>query len=205
MIAILDYGMGNLASVEKAVRSLGGQARVTSDPRQAARAGALILPGVGAFGPAMRELRKRRLLDPMIGSVREGKPFLGLCLGLQLLLESSEETPGVKGLALLPGRVCRLPRRRGLKVPQMGWNQIRTVPGNPLLKGVPDGAFMYFVHSFYAKPEDPAVVSAQTEYGIRFASVLWNGGHLWATQFHPEKSQRWGLKILENFIKVGSC
>lgn len=205
MIVIVDYGMGNLASVEKAIRFLGGRARVTSDPRQVAKADAVILPGVGAFGPAMRELKKRRLIAPLLGSVREGKPFLGLCLGLQLLFESSDEARGVKGLCLLPGRVRRLPRKPGLKVPHMGWNQLKVkVRRNPLLRGVPDGAFMYFVHSFYADPRDPAVVSAKTDYGCPFPAVVWDGGRLWATQFHPEKSQRWGMRILKNFLKESS-
>lgn len=205
MIAIVDYGMGNLASVEKAIRFLGGRARVTSDPRQVAKAAAVILPGVGAFGPAMRELKKRRLVAPLLGSVREGKPFLGLCLGLQLLFESSDEARGVKGLCLLPGRVRRLPRKPGLKVPHMGWNQLKVkVRRNPLLRGIPDGAFMYFVHSFYADPRDPAVVSAKTDYGCPFPAVVWDGGRLWATQFHPEKSQRWGMRILKNFLKESS-
>lgn len=204
MIAIVDYGMGNLASVEKAIRFLGGRARITSDPAQVAKARAVILPGVGAFGEAMREMKKRRLAAPVITSVREGKPFLGLCLGLQLLFESSEEARGVRGLALLPGRVRRLPRKPGLKVPHMGWNQIRLGGPNPLLRGVPDGAFMYFVHSFYADPRDPAVVSAKTVYGCPFPAVVWDGGRLWATQFHPEKSQRWGMRILKNFLKESS-
>ncbi|MBI3312140.1 MAG: imidazole glycerol phosphate synthase subunit HisH [Candidatus Omnitrophica bacterium] len=209
MIAIVDYGMGNLASVRKACAFLGVPATVTSDPGRLARARGLIFPGVGAFGAAMRELKKQRLLAPIVGSVKEGKPFLGLCLGLQLLFEASDEAPGVKGLGLLPGRVRRLPRRKGLKVPHMGWNQIKAVKSeelrvNPLLKSVPDGAFMYFVHSYAADPEERDVVSAETDYGGRFPSVLWNGGRLWATQFHPEKSQKWGLKILENFLKVNS-
>lgn len=204
MIAIVDYGMGNLASVEKAIRFLGGRARITSDPKQVAKADAVILPGVGAFGEAMRELKKRRLVAPIAGFVREGKPFLGLCLGLQLLFESSEEARGVKGLALLPGRVRRLPRRKGLKVPHMGWNQLRVKGRNPLLRGVPDGAFVYFVHSFYADPKNPAVVSARTEYGCSFPAVVWDGARLWATQFHPEKSQQWGMRILKNFLKESS-
>ena len=210
MIAIIDYGMGNLASVRKACAALDVRAVVTSDPTQIARAKGLIFPGVGAFGAAMREVKKRRLLDSMVGAIREDKPFLGLCLGLQLLFESSAEAPGVKGLAVLPGRVRWLPRRKGLKIPHMGWNQIETVKNkalrsNPILEGVPDGAFMYFVHSFYAQPEDSRIVSARTLYGVAFPSMVWNGRRLWATQFHPEKSQRWGLKVLENFLKVNSC
>lgn len=204
MIAIVDYGMGNLASVEKAIRFLGGRSRITSDPRQVAKADAVILPGVGAFGEAMRELKRRRLVSPLTGAVREGKPFLGLCLGLQLLFDSSEEARGVKGLGLLPGRVRRLPRKAGFKVPHMGWNRLRVKGRNPLLRGVPDGAFVYFVHSYYADPENPKFVSAQTDYGRRFPAVVWDGGSVWATQFHPEKSQRWGMRILKNFLKESS-
>lgn len=213
MIAIIDYGMGNLASVAKALRFLGASASITSDPRDLNRSRAIVLPGVGAFGEAMRELKKRKLIASIAGSIREDKPFLGLCLGLQLLFESSEESPGVKGLGILPGRVRRLPKRKGLKVPHMGWNQIEKVSSikrqaskEGLLKGVPDGAFMYFVHSFYAQPIHKRHVVAMTRYGLRFPSVLWNGKHLWASQFHPEKSQRWGLKILQNFIReVSLC
>jgi len=212
MIAIVDYGMGNLASVEKACRFLGHRAVVTSDPKQVARAKKLILPGVGAFGEAMRELRSRKLVAPILDSIGEEKPFLGLCLGLQLLFESSEESAGVRGLGVLSGRVRRFPRKRDLKVPHMGWNQIRSSPRkrgsdsrfreNDILAGIPDGAFMYFVHSYFADPEEESVVAARTEYGGRFPSVVWDGGSIWATQFHPEKSQKWGLKILGNFLSI---
>lgn len=159
----------------------------------------------------MEELKSRRLVDPLTGAVREGKPFLGLCLGLQLLFSSSEESSGVRGLGVLPGRVKRLPPRRGLKVPHMGWNQMvrvshARVGRGDLLRGVPDGAFMYFVHSFVAEPEAQETICAVTDYGKRFASVISNGKNVWATQFHPEKSQRWGLKILKNFLsEVCTC
>ena len=200
MIAIIDYGMGNIASVQKAFAFVGGRARVTSDPTVVVKAKAVVFPGVGAFGEAMAELRKRRLVDPIVGSIRSGTPFLGLCLGLQLLFSSSEESPGVKGLGVLPGRVRKFPARPGLKVPHMGWNQLEKANGNRLLAGVPEGAFMYFVHSFFAAPESPEAVVATTEYGCRFPSVVSNGERLWATQFHPEKSQKWGLRILKNFL-----
>ena len=200
MIAIVDYGMGNLASVSKAFAFVGGRARVTSDPAAVARAKAVVFPGVGAFGEAMAELKKRRLVDPIVGSIRDGTPFLGLCLGLQLLFSSSEESPGVKGLGVLPGRVRKFSARAGLKVPHMGWNQLEKMNGNRLLAGVPEGAFMYFVHSFFAAPESPDMVVATTAYGRRFPSVVSNGSRLWATQFHPEKSQKWGLRILKNFL-----
>ncbi len=227
MIAIIDYGMGNLASVEKAIRFLGHRAVITSDPKRIGRAAKIILPGVGAFGAAMGELKKRRLIAPILDAIAEKRPFLGLCLGLQLLFESSDEAPGVRGLCILPGKVKRfdfrghntyLPRARirnkycvpGLKVPHMGWNQIEAVKSeelrvknkNPLLRGIPDGAFMYFVHSFYAEPGDRSLVAARTGYGRMFPSVVWDGGRIWATQFHPEKSQKWGLRILKNFLSI---
>ncbi|MBI3615225.1 MAG: imidazole glycerol phosphate synthase subunit HisH [Candidatus Omnitrophica bacterium] len=206
MIAIIDYGMGNLASVAKALEFLGVRARITSDPKTVSHSKALIFPGVGAFGEAMAELKARRLKDPIVASIREGKPFLGLCLGLQLLFESSEESPGVRGLGIFPGRVRKLPRSKGLKIPHMGWNRIELSSRTPLLAGIPDGAFMYFVHSFYAEPKGSEMIVSTTRYGRRFPSIVWNGERLWATQFHPEKSQRWGLKILENFLKVvSSC
>lgn len=208
-VAIIDYGMGNLASVEKAIRFLGHRAEITSDPKRIARAGKVILPGVGAFGAAMKELKARRLIEPVLEAIVEEKPFLGLCLGLQLLFESSEESPGTRGLGILPGRVKRFPRKKGLKVPHMGWNQIeiesgkrKAAGGNPLLGGIPDGAFMYFVHSFYAEPGDRSLVAARTGYGLSFPSVVWDGGRTWATQFHPEKSQKWGLRVLKNFLSI---
>ena len=217
MIAIIDYGMGNLGSVAKACRFLGARVQVTDSPAAVRRARAVIFPGVGAFGEAMRELRKRQLADPLRESIHAGKPFLGLCLGMQLLFESSEESPGVRGLGVFPGRVRRLPRKRGLKIPHMGWNQLekqrgrdgrapfKRVAEDPLLRGVPDGAFVYFVHSFYADPEDKSFISARTAYGLDFPAALWNSGSVWATQFHPEKSQRWGLKILGNFLTSASA
>ena len=205
MIAIIDYGMGNLGSVEKACRFLGARARVTDSPAAVRKADAVIFPGVGAFGPAMAELRRRRLVAPLLDSVEGGKPFLGLCLGMQLLFESSEESPGVKGLGVFPGRVRRFPRKKGLKVPHMGWNQLEIAGRNPLLAGVPDGAFVYFVHSFYVDPEEKSLVSARTAYGLDFPSVLWDSGRVWATQFHPEKSQKWGLRMLGNFLKEKGC
>ena len=211
MVAVIDYGMGNLASVAKAVAFLGGKACITSDPVKVRRADGVILPGVGAFGEAMRELTHRRLIDPIRQSIQDDKPFLGLCLGLQLLFSDSEESPGIKGLGILSGRVRRLSARGVLKVPHMGWNQIVKVAGKTsrdgrLLQGIPDGAFMYFVHSFVAQPSHEEVILAVTEYGREFPSVLYNGRNVWATQFHPEKSQRWGLRILRNFLnEVSLC
>lgn len=205
MIALIDYGMGNLTSVSKACDFLGTPVRTTSDPKIVQKAEAVIFPGVGAFGPAMQELRGRGLVGPIVRSIQEGKPFLGLCLGLQLLFEESEESPGAKGLGIIPGRVRRLPAKGNLKVPHMGWNQIEIMAeGNPLLSGVPCGSFMYFVHSYYGQPLQKKYVAATTEYGRTFPSILWNGASLWATQFHPEKSQKWGLRILKNFLRLAS-
>ena len=205
-IAIIDYGMGNLGSVAKAFGFFGVRTKITSDPKVIAEAKALVFPGVGAFGEAMAELKKRKLVDPILSSIREEKPFLGLCLGLQLLFSSSEESPGVKGLGIVPGQVRKFRVKKKLKVPHMGWNQLEVVGKPSLLQNVPDGAFMYFVHSFYAQLEEKKMVSAVTDYGIRFPSILSNGRRLWATQFHPEKSQKWGLKIVENFIhEVSLC
>ena len=206
MIAIIDCGMGNLNSVAKACAALGTKAVVTASASQVQKASALIFPGVGAFGEAMRELKRRKLVQPILEAVEREKPFLGLCLGLQLLFASSEESPGVKGLAVFPGRVRKLPGGKNLKVPHMGWNQVeraRSLNGekNPLLAGIPDEVFMYFVHSFYADPKEAKVVVGWTRHGIRFPSVIWNGKKVWATQFHPEKSQKWGLKIVSNFLK----
>ena len=210
MIAVVDYGMGNLASVQKAFAFLGAKGiRVTADPKEVARSKAVVFPGVGAFGEAMAELKSRRLIDPIRESIREGKPFLGLCLGLQLLFSDSDEAPGVRGLGVLPGRVRKFPAKKGLKVPHMGWNQIEksgSRKGEGPLQGIPDGAFMYFVHSFYAEPEEAGLIAATTEYGRQFPCVISDGQRLWATQFHPEKSQKWGLRILKNFmVMVNKC
>ena len=202
-VTIVDYGMGNLRSVQKAFESLGARAVVTASPAAVRRAGRLVLPGVGAFGDAMRQLRRRRLVEPLIERIGAGVPFLGLCLGLQLLFETSEESPGVRGLGVLRGRVRKLRRRPAtLKVPHIGWNQLEPVPMTtrcPLLTGVQGGAFVYFVHSYYAEPTERAVVAARTTYGCMFPSVVWTD-NVAATQFHPEKSQRVGLTMLRNFV-----
>ena len=205
-VTIVDYGMGNLRSVQKAFESLGARAVVTASPAAVRRAGRLVLPGVGAFGDAMRELRRRRLVAPVLARIRAGVPFLGLCLGLHLLFETSEESPGVRGLGVLAGRVRKLPRRPStLKIPHMGWNQLDLAAReSPLLgRGVKTGDFVYFVHSYYAAPDDRRPVAAWTTYGCRFPSVI-QAGHVAATQFHPEKSQRVGLTMLRNYLRA-SC
>ena len=202
MITVVDYGMGNLRSVSKALERLGAQVQVTSDPAAVERAKKLILPGVGAFGAAMTELEKRRLIDPIRRAIARGVPFLGICLGLQLLFEASDEAPGVAGLGVLPGRVRRF-EAEGLKIPHMGWNQVyrnaANTDGASLLDGLVEGSYLYFVHSYYADPADRAVVALESEYGGRFPAMIAHG-RLFATQFHPEKSQAIGLRLLERFV-----
>ena len=200
MIAVIDYGMGNLRSVEKALQSVGGDARVTSSPSDIASAERIVLPGVGAFKCAMEELRQRDLITPILDGFKKNKPYLGICLGLQLLLSESEEAPGTPGLGLIPGRVRRF-STNGIKVPHMGWNSIKIKKdGCPLLTGISDADHFYFVHSYYADPEEKTLVTASTQYGCEFASMIWKD-NIFAMQFHPEKSQGIGLKVLENFVK----
>jgi len=205
MIVIIDYGMGNLRSIQKAIEAIGRRAVISARPSDVARAQKIILPGVGAFGDAMRELLSKRLVVPLKDALKDGTPFLGLCLGLQLLFEQSEEAPRIPGLGVLPGIVKRFRRtKEGLKIPHMGWNKIRIRPANArqssILKGVPDGSLMYFVHSYYVAPEDARVALTTTDYGIRFVSGIRKDA-LYGFQFHPEKSQQLGLRILRNFIK----
>ncbi|MCE5229345.1 imidazole glycerol phosphate synthase subunit HisH [bacterium] len=198
MITIIDYGMGNLRSVAKALEHLGLASEITSDPERIAAAERLILPGVGAFGDAMAELGRRGLIAPIRAYAGSDRPLIGICLGMQLLFDDSEEAPGVAGLGLIPGRVRRF--EPGLKVPHMGWNTVRQGRPSPLFAGVPDNDYFYFVHSYYVDPAPEAASCAAglTTYGIEFASVLTHG-NVFATQFHPEKSQKRGLKMLENF------
>lgn len=201
MIAIVDYGMGNLRSVEKALQRVGAAVRVVSDAEPVRSARGVVLPGVGAFGDCMENLRRLGLVEVIQSVVKAGRPFLGICLGMQALFESSEEAPGVAGLGLLAGTVPRF-RGEGLKVPHMGWNELRIRRDNcPLLAGVPGGSFVYFVHSYYCQPRDESVMCATAEYGREFCAMLWSG-NVFATQFHPEKSQAVGLRILENFAGI---
>lgn len=193
---IVDYGMGNLRSVEKAFARLGFTVEITSDPDAINRAEKIVVPGVGAFGDAMRELRERGLIEPLLRAITDQRPFLGICLGLQVLFEGSEEAPNVKGLGVIPGLVKRL--QTDLKVPHIGWNTLHVIRRPPILSGIPDSAYVYFVHSYYVEPMDGSVTAATTDYGISFTSMIW-GGNLFATQFHPEKSQAVGLKILKQF------
>lgn len=205
MIAIVDYGAGNLASVRGAVEIAVGRSgrdvpvRVTSDPDEVAAAAAVVLPGVGAFGDGARQLRRSGLDEAIAAAIGQGKPFVGICLGLQLLFEESEESPGIPGLALLPGRVRRF--GSGIKVPHMGWNQVWRRQACRALEGVPEGAFLYFVHSYFVAPEDVKVIATETDYGEHFCSSV-AFGTVFACQFHPEKSQHHGLRILENLMRA---
>ena len=201
MTAIIDYDAGNIKSVENALRFLGHDVVVTADPEVILQADHVILPGVGAFGDAMQRLRGRGLEDTIREVVERGTPFLGICLGLQLLFEESEESPGVRGLALLPGRIRRIPDGEGRKVPQIGWNDISFPRESRLFKGLPQGSFVYFVHSFYLEAGDRSDVAATTEYGVSIDAAV-EHGNLVACQFPPEKSERVGMQILENFLAV---
>ena len=198
MVAIIDYGAGNLHSVENALGFLGAEPVITSDAKEIAAADRVILPGVGSFGDAVRSMEERGLADAVKRAADGTKPFLGICLGLQLLFEVSEESPGVKGLGVFRGRVERIPDM-GLKIPHMGWNNIRTAKKSAILSD--DEPFVYFVHSYRIVPENTADVSAYTDYGTEIA-VAAERGNVFAVQFHPEKSGEAGLKILERFLRV---
>jgi glutamine amidotransferase len=199
MIAVLDYGIGNLRSAEKALQHLGAPARLTADPDQAAAASAVILPGVGAFGRCMEALTDSGLLPVVHEAVAAGKPFLGICVGMQMLFEDSEEAPGVAGIGLLAGTVRRLPP--GVRHPHMGWNDVEVRNGSALFAGLPSRPYVYFVHSYAPVPADDTVVAATTDYGGPLVAAV-ETGRLWATQFHPEKSAANGLAVLANFVKA---
>ena len=204
MIAIIDYGAGNLQSVRKALDFIGCEARVTDRPEDLETAEAAVLPGVGAFGDAMASLESRGLVDPVRAFIRQGKPSLGICLGLQLLFDSSEESPGVKGLGVLPGKILRIPDGEGLKVPHIGWNSLSFPNGRGrLFAGLSQEPYVYFVHSYYLKAEDPEIVAATTEYGVTIHAAV-EKGNLFACQFHPEKSGAEGLQILRNFAALAA-
>jgi imidazole glycerol-phosphate synthase subunit HisH len=203
MIAIVDYGMGNLRSVQKALEQVGSSATIVRTPEELARADKVILPGVGAFGDAMTNLRELGLADPLISAARSGRPFLGICLGLQLLFDVSYEEGEYTGLGVVPGRVLRFSfsgqsEGASLKVPHMGWNAVSWAAPCPLLKGLASPQHFYFVHSYYVSPTDPSVTCGVCDYGGPFTAMIWRG-NLFATQFHPEKSQKIGLAILRNF------
>jgi imidazole glycerol-phosphate synthase subunit HisH len=199
LIAIVDYGMGNLRSVQKAFEKIGATARVVPFPRDIENARGIVLPGVGAFGQAMENLRAIGWIDPLRDACARGVPFIGICLGMQLLFESSEEMGQHEGLGILRGEVKRFSGE--LKVPQMGWNQIHIQRSSPLLRDVAEGSYAFFVHSYYCAPRDSDIILATTEYGIEFASMV-GRGNVFGAQFHPEKSQSVGLKMLENFAAM---
>ena len=201
MVAIIDYDAGNIKSVEKAVHYLGKKAVVTPDPNEILSADRVILPGVGAFGDAMKRLHDLGLVDVIRRAVQQETPFLGICLGLQLLFEKSEESPGVAGLGLLRGEILRLPDIPGLKVPHIGWNSLKYPNPGRLFRGIPEDSYVYFVHSYYLKAQDEGIVTATTEYGTLVHASI-ESGNLFACQFHPEKSSETGLTILENFLSI---
>lgn len=201
MIAIIDYNAGNLKSVEKALHFLEQPCVITRDRSEILAADHVILPGVGAFGDAMEQLKKYEL-DKVIREVAEqNKPLLGICLGLQLLFESSEESPGVEGLHIMDGQVLRIPDKEGLKIPHIGWNSLSYPNQGRLFAGIPEDAYVYFVHSYYLKAADPSIVCATTEYSTHIHAAV-EKGNVFACQFHPEKSSSTGLKILKNFTQV---
>ncbi|MBI5675768.1 MAG: imidazole glycerol phosphate synthase subunit HisH [Nitrospirae bacterium] len=212
MIAIIDYGMGNLRSVEKGFLKVGVDVTVTNKPDVVKKADAVVLPGVGAFKDCMRELTDLHLIDAVVKAVKDGKPYLGICLGFQVLFSESEEFGKCGGLDVLRGKVVRFnfgdqklstlnSQLSTLKVPHMGWNEIKIQKDNPLFKGIPDKSYFYFVHSFYVVPEDNAIIAATTDYGIEFTSSVWKD-NIFAVQFHPEKSQAVGLRVLKNFGEI---
>ncbi|MCI0361968.1 MAG: imidazole glycerol phosphate synthase subunit HisH [Planctomycetaceae bacterium] len=200
-IAIIDYQMGNLRSVQKGFEKVGHVASITDRPADLAAADKIVLPGVGAFGDAIAELRRRDLVGPIRDAIAAGKPFLGICLGLQLLFDVGYEGGEFAGLGILRGKVVRFDLPHEFKVPHMGWNRGQFLRPAPLLAGIADGSFFYFVHSYYCVPEDPSVVAIETDYGRPFCAAVWRD-NIFATQFHPEKSQAEGLKILRNFAEL---
>ena len=201
MIAVIDYGMGNLGSVSKALVSLGAKVRVTQKGSDLKKADKIVLPGVGAFKDAMSALGTLKLLDPIKEAIASKKPYLGICLGLELLFDESEEGGSSKGMGILKGDVVRF-RDPLLKVPHIGWNQIKKKAANcPLFKGTEDNTFFYFVHSYYVRPKDKGIIATVTEYGSDFTSMIWKD-NIYAVQYHPEKSQQAGLTFLESFIRL---
>lgn len=201
-IAIIDYGMGNIHSVAKAVALFGAEAVITNRKSEISACDKIVLPGVGAFDDAIGELEKQDLIAAMKEQVKQGKPFLGICLGMQLLFESSQEAKIKKGLGILKGQVVKFNTENNFKVPHMGWNNLKIIAEKcPLLKGVADDAQVYFCHSYYPVPADKAIISATSDYGAEFAALLWKD-NVYGAQFHPEKSQAVGLKIIENFVQL---
>ena len=204
MITVVDYGMGNLRSVQKALELFYPNVRISSSPQEILASDKLVLPGVGAFDKAMEELKERNLAEAIVKFIEKGRPFLGVCLGLQLLFSESEEGGKAKGLDVLKGSVKKFKETKGLKIPHMGWNNIKLKIKNKkskILDGIEDGSYMYFVHSYYVEPEDKGIILCQTKYGDIFTSGV-HKDNIYAFQFHPEKSQACGLKIVENFVGI---
>lgn len=202
MIAIIDYDAGNLKSVEKALQFLGEEVIITRDKEEILSADRVVLPGVGAFGDAMEKLHNYGLIDVIKEVVSRKTPFIGICLGLQLLFDSSEESPGVKGLGILPGKIVRIPEKEGIKVPHIGWNSLTFPYSGRLYQGIKEDSYVYFVHSYYLQAEDPEIVVAQTQYGVDIQASV-EKDNVFACQFHPEKSSSVGMTILKNFINIG--
>jgi len=204
MIGIVDYDIGNLRSVQKAFQHEGGEAVFVRTPEEITKCDALVLPGVGAFGDCVRSLAASGMWDEVRAWAKSERPFFGICVGYQMLFESSEEAPGEKGLGLFAGQVRKFSSAHGLKIPQIGWNTVTVrQPETPLLAGISDGDYVYFVHSYYAAPEDASIIALETTYGDTFAAAVARG-NLLATQFHPEKSQRAGLQMLKNFVALSA-
>ena len=201
MVAIIDYDAGNIRSVEKAILALGGQVKVTREREEILSADHIILPGVGAFGAAMEKLHRYGLVDVITEAVMRNIPFLGICLGLQLLFESSEESEGVKGLGILSGKIRRLPESEGLKIPHIGWNSLQYPNAGRLFEGIAEEAYVYFVHSYYLEADQPKIVTAATEYAAYIHASV-EQGNVFACQFHPEKSSDVGMQILKNFMRI---
>lgn len=202
MIGMIDYDAGNIKSVEKALAYLGEETVVSRDPQVLLNADKIILPGVGSFGEAMENLHKYGLVSVIKEIIDRGTPFLGICLGLQLLFESSEESPGVEGLGILKGKIVKIPPSPGLKIPHMGWNSLHLQNDGRLFKDIPEQTYVYFVHSYYLQAEEPEIVKAVTDYSTCIHASV-EKRNVFACQFHPEKSSKYGLKILENFAKIG--
>lgn len=200
-VTVIDYGVGNLRSVTKALEFLGCQVTLTSDPEIVARADKLVLPGVGAFGAGMANLQRLSLVEAIRDAIRRGTPLLGICLGLQLLFDESEEMGHYDGLKLVRGKVVRFPDQNDIRIPHMGWNALQIHKPEPLFKGVADGAMVYFVHSYFPVPDNPSVIAATTEHGVEFVSAI-AIDNIFGTQFHPEKSSKVGLQILLNFVAL---
>lgn len=201
MIAVIDYDAGNIKSVEKALIHLGQEVRITDNAQEILSADKVVLPGVGAFGDAMENLKRRGLDEVIRETAQKGTPFLGICLGLQLLFERSDEAPGAEGLGILPGEILKIPAKEGMKIPNMGWNSLHLEHGGRLFQNVPQQSYVYFVHSYYLKAGEEEIVKASTEYGVHIHASV-EKGNVFACQFHPEKSSDVGLQILKNFVEL---